>query len=104
MALVARGFRTVVTIGIPGPDRLSPTGGTADAVVVALKTRTIDPSAAVAASRNAVRGLRQMGATRIYDKYCSTFDSTPAGNIGPVLDALATDLGTDLTVVVPSFP
>ncbi|GLY30702.1 HPr kinase [Kineosporia sp. NBRC 101731] len=104
MALVARGFRTVVSIGVPSHERLTALPDQADAVVIALKTRTIEPSAAVAASRNALRGLRQMGATRIYDKYCSTFDSTPAGNIGPILDALASDLGTSLTVVVPSFP
>nr|WP_269328989.1 3-oxo-tetronate kinase [Kineosporia babensis] len=100
MALVARGFRTVVTIGVPatGP------AGPADAVVIALKTRTIEPSAAVSASRNALRALRRLGATRFYDKYCSTFDSTPRGNIGPIMDALAADLGTRTTVVVPSFP
>ncbi|MBT0768833.1 four-carbon acid sugar kinase family protein [Kineosporia sp. J2-2] len=111
MTLVARGFRTVVSIGVPGHERISAlaapdgqTGAGADAVVIALKTRTIEPSAAVAASRNALRGLRQMGATRVYDKYCSTFDSTPRGNIGPVLDALAADLETTITVVVPAFP
>nr|WP_269326680.1 3-oxo-tetronate kinase [Kineosporia mesophila] len=104
MALVARGFRTVVSIGVPSHERLTVLPEQADAVVIALKTRTIEPSAAVAASRTALRALRRMGATRIYDKYCSTFDSTPAGNIGPILDALASDLGTSLTVVVPSFP
>ncbi len=106
MALVARGFRTVVSIG-EAPSSASPASASpasADAVVVALKTRTIEPSQAVAASRDALRSLQEMGATQIYDKYCSTFDSTPRGNIGPVLDALMTDLGASLTVVVPSFP
>ena len=75
-----------------------------DAVVVALKSRTVDPDDAVAASLAATRWLQVQGATQIYFKYCSTFDSTPRGNIGPVADALRAYLGAELAVVVPSSP
>jgi uncharacterized protein YgbK (DUF1537 family) len=76
----------------------------ADAVVVALKSRTIEASAAVAQSLGALGWLRDHGAQRIYFKVCSTFDSTPAGNIGPVADALAEALGARLNVVTPAYP
>lgn len=76
----------------------------ADAIVVALKTRTAPPGDAVGRSLAAVRWLRQQGCGRFYFKYCSTFDSTPQGNIGPVAEALMDELGTSMTVVVPSFP
>ncbi|MFE3598818.1 3-oxo-tetronate kinase [Streptomyces sp. NPDC059142] len=107
--LVARGFRTVVAVG---PDALetSPSGtdhpalADADAVVVALKSRTAPVEEAVGLSLRALGGLRALGCTRFYFKYCSTFDSTPRGNIGPVTDALLDALGADRTVVVPSFP
>ena len=98
-ALAAAGYRTVVTIGVPG----GPVAD-ADAVVVALKSRTAPVDEAVRDSVAALRWLRGIGATRTYFKYCSTFDSTPRGNIGPVADALLAELGTGLGVVVPSFP
>ncbi|GAB3764751.1 four-carbon acid sugar kinase family protein [Ramlibacter monticola] len=97
--LVRAGLRTVQAIGVPrgpAPD--------ADAVVVALKSRTTPAAAAVAESLAALEWLRAAGARRFYFKYCSTFDSTPQGNIGPVADALMHALGTDLTVVCPAFP
>ncbi|MFD7307476.1 3-oxo-tetronate kinase [Promicromonospora sp. NPDC059942] len=75
-----------------------------DAVVVALKTRTAPRAEAVAASLDAVARLRSWGADRFYVKYCSTFDSTDEGNIGPVLDAVADTVGADRAVVVPSLP
>lgn len=76
----------------------------ADAVVVALKSRTIAAQEAVAQSLAALRWLRSRGAQRIYFKVCSTFDSTPAGNIGPVADALVDALGAPLNVVTPAYP
>jgi uncharacterized protein YgbK (DUF1537 family) len=76
----------------------------ADAIVVALKSRTIAAAEAVAQSRAALRWLQARGAARIYFKVCSTFDSTPAGNIGPVADALADAAGADLNVVTPAYP
>ncbi|MFF1922114.1 3-oxo-tetronate kinase [Streptomyces sp. NPDC058221] len=100
--LVARGHRTVVTVG-PGAVA-DDHAVTADAVVVALKSRTAPASEAVGSSLAALRALRAAGCERFYFKYCSTFDSTPHGNIGPVADALLTAIGERRAVVVPSFP
>ena len=83
--LVRAGMRTVQTIGVP-EDATAPVE--ADAIVVALKSRTIAPADAVSQSLAALRWLRAQGVQQVYFKYCSTFDSTPAGNIGPVTDAL----------------
>ncbi|KQP38954.1 3-oxo-tetronate kinase [Pseudorhodoferax sp. Leaf274] len=98
--LVRAGMRVVQTIGVPG----SPLDAQADAVVVALKSRTIAPAEAVAQSLAALQWLQEQGAGQIYFKYCSTFDSTPQGNIGPVTDALMQALGTGFTVATPAFP
>jgi uncharacterized protein YgbK (DUF1537 family) len=98
--LVAAGFRVIQTNGMPtGPLRER-----ADAVVVALKTRTLPPEEAVAQSLTALAWLRAQGAGQIYFKYCSTFDSTPRGNIGPVADALMDAMGVDFTIACPAFP
>lgn len=75
-----------------------------DAVVIALKTRTAPVDEAVARSRGALARLRHWGADRFYVKYCSTFDSTDRGNIGPILDAVREDLAARRCVVVPSLP
>lgn len=75
-----------------------------DSVVIALKTRTMPVADAISQSLQAVRWLRAQGAERILFKYCSTFDSTPKGNIGPVAEALAQELSTDQVLFVPSFP
>lgn len=71
---------------------------------MALKTRTLPADEAVAQSLAALHWLQQQGAQQIYFKYCSTFDSTPQGNIGPVTDALMTQLGTPFTIATPAFP
>ena len=94
------GMRTVQTIGVPAG--FAPQD--ADAVVVALKSRTIAPAEAVAQSLAALAWLRAQGAKQILFKYCSTFDSTAAGNIGPVADALLDALGEAFTVACPAFP
>ena len=99
--LVRAGMRTVQTIGVPEDARLA---AGADAVVVALKSRTIPAAEAVSQSLAALAWLRGAGARQIYFKYCSTFDSTPAGNIGPVADALLDALGADFTIACPAFP
>jgi uncharacterized protein YgbK (DUF1537 family) len=101
--LVRSGMRVVQTIGVP-PGALSGAAAEADAVVVALKSRTIPAAEAVAQSLAALQWLRARGAQQVYFKYCSTFDSTPAGNIGPVAEALMDALGTDFTVATPAFP
>jgi uncharacterized protein YgbK (DUF1537 family) len=97
-------MRVVQTIGVP--DRIDLLK--ADAVVVALKSRTLPVSQAVAQSLAALRWLQAQGAEQIYFKYCSTFDSVyegkARGNIGPVTEALMDVLGTDFTVATPAFP
>jgi 3-dehydrotetronate 4-kinase len=102
--LVRAGMRVVQTMGMPSGPLQTP----ADAVVVALKTRTIEPADAVTQSLAALRWLRQQGASQIYFKYCSTFDSwyqgDVRGNIGPVTEALMAELGTDFTIATPAFP
>jgi uncharacterized protein YgbK (DUF1537 family) len=98
--LVRAGMRVVQSIGIPA----GPVGPGVDAVVVALKSRTIVPTDAVAQSLQALQWLRSQGARQIYFKYCSTFDSTPQGNIGPVAEALMDALGCDFTIATPAFP
>lgn len=98
--LVRAGMRTVQTIGVPDASLKFD----ADAVVVALKSRTIAPADAVAQSLAALAWLREAGCRQFYFKYCSTFDSTERGNIGPVTDALMDALGTDFTIACPAFP
>ena len=75
-----------------------------DALVIALKSRTIPASDAVAQSLAAAKALRALGARQLFFKYCSTFDSTADGNIGPVADALLDFTGTKLTIACPAFP
>ncbi len=98
--LVRAGMRVVQTIGVPD----HPLDGEADAVVVSLKSRTIEPALAVAQSLAALRWLRSQGAAQIYFKVCSTFDSTERGNIGPVAEALLDALGAEFAPVCPAFP
>jgi uncharacterized protein YgbK (DUF1537 family) len=99
--LVRNGMRTVQLIGMPEPGLAVPE---ADAVVVALKSRTAPVADAVADSLAAQRWLAGQGARQYLFKYCSTFDSTDAGNIGPVADALLDALESDFTIVCPAFP
>jgi uncharacterized protein YgbK (DUF1537 family) len=98
--LVRAGMRVVQTIGVPA----EPLDAEVDAVVVALKSRTIAPQDAIAQSLDALHWLQAQGAQQIYFKYCSTFDSTPQGNIGPVTEALMDALGCDFTIATPAFP
>jgi uncharacterized protein YgbK (DUF1537 family) len=98
--LVRAGMRVVQTIGVPA----GPLGAEVDAVVVALKSRTVPPAQAIAESLAALAWLQAQGAQQIYFKYCSTFDSTAQGNIGPVTEALMDALQTGFTVATPAFP
>jgi len=100
--LVRAGMRVVQTIGMPCAGTHADSG--VDAVVVALKSRTLPADEAVAQSLAALRYLQAQGARQIYFKYCSTFDSTSAGNIGPVTEALMTALDCDFTIATPAFP
>ena len=124
--LVRAGMRTVQVIGVPDvaprlhrnalqrpPEGAHPAWGgpapdgpapDADAIVVALKSRTVPAADAVRESLAALAWLQAAGMRQCYFKYCSTFDSTPSGNIGPVLEALMEALGADFTIACPAFP
>ncbi len=98
--LSKEGMRVVQVIGVPEPDATVD----ADAVVVALKSRTAPLQDAISWSMDALEWLLAAGAQQIIFKYCSTFDSTPQGNIGPVADALRDRLSAGPTVICPAFP
>jgi 3-dehydrotetronate 4-kinase len=99
--LVRGGMRTVQLIGVPRAGEPAPD---ADAVVVALKSRTAPVRQAVAESLTALEWLRAAGCEQFFFKYCSTFDSTDAGNIGPVADALIAALNCGFALACPAFP
>jgi len=99
--LVGQGMPTVQAIGVPGDD-FDP--GEAACVVVALKSRTNPAAEAVSDSLAALEWLKDRGAKQFFFKYCSTFDSTDEGNIGPVADALLERLDAGFTIACPAFP
>jgi uncharacterized protein YgbK (DUF1537 family) len=99
--LVKGGMRTIQTIGVPAKGTIP---DDVDAVVVALKTRSIPAAEAVAQSLDALKALQEAGCVRFFFKYCSTFDSTDAGNIGPVGDALLDALKARQAIYCPAFP
>jgi len=101
LTLQRAGMSVVQAIGVPASAEALPE---ADAVVVSLKSRTCPPKEAVAQSLASARALRARGAKQILFKYCSTFDSTDAGNIGPVADALMEELGVESAIFCPAFP
>lgn len=98
--LVREGMRTVQITGAPQ----APITTDADAIVIALKSRTAPVQTAVNDSLAALNALREAGCERFFFKYCSTFDSTPQGNIGPVAEALMQALDTPFAVAAPAFP
>ncbi|WHO75360.1 3-oxo-tetronate kinase [Rhizobium sp. BT03] len=99
--LTKNGLRTVQTVGIPDPSLALPD---VDAVVVSLKIRSVPAMDAVTAATSAERWLRRRGASHVLYKICSTFDSTDAGNIGPVTEALSHAAGGGIVLVTPAFP
>jgi uncharacterized protein YgbK (DUF1537 family) len=99
--LVKNGMRTIQTIGVPAQGTIP---DDVDAVVVALKTRSIAATDAIAESLAALKTLQAAGCVRFFFKYCSTFDSTDKGNIGPVGDALLDALGGKQAIYCPAFP
>ena len=101
LMLMRGGMRTVQVVGVPSTAAQLPE---ADAIVVALKSRTNPPEEAVAESLASAEVLLQAGARQLFFKYCSTFDSTDAGNIGPVTDALMKRLDCSFTIACPAFP
>jgi uncharacterized protein YgbK (DUF1537 family) len=100
VTLAREGLSVVQVNGVPGQLPAPRT----DAVVVALKSRTSAPAEAVAWSLESLEWLRRAGARRVYFKVCSTFDSTPRGNIGPVADALLEALEAPFALVTPAYP
>jgi uncharacterized protein YgbK (DUF1537 family) len=99
--LTRGGMRTILKLDAPTPGEALPD---AEAVVVALKSRTAPVAEAVADSVASWRWMAKGGAGQCYFKYCSTFDSTPAGNIGPVAEALMAETGATQTIYCPAFP
>ena len=99
--LVRRGMSTVQLIDVPRPRTNIPD---AEAVVIALKSRTVPAGEAIDKCLAALTWLKTAGTRQILFKYCSTFNSTDAGNIGPVAEALMSALGTDFTLFCPAFP
>ncbi|MEI4487339.1 3-oxo-tetronate kinase [Frigidibacter sp. MR17.14] len=98
--LVKGGMRTVQYCGVP----TAPADPGVEAGIVALKSRSMPVTEAVALSLQALDWLRAQGCRQILFKYCSTFDSTPEGNIGPVAEALADALGAEGVIFCPAFP
>jgi uncharacterized protein YgbK (DUF1537 family) len=98
--LAKGGMRAVQYSGVPD----GPAEADVQAGVIALKTRSIAPADAVVQSLAALDWLRDQGCRQFFFKYCSTFDSTPAGNIGPVADALAEALDARQVIVCPAYP
>ncbi|WP_192180433.1 3-oxo-tetronate kinase [Mesorhizobium amorphae] len=101
LMLARQGMRTVQVVGVPAEDF---DFGDAEAMVVALKSRTIPAADAVRLSLDTARRLTAAGAEQIIFKYCSTFDSTDEGNIGPVTEALLDFVGDAVTLACPAFP
>lgn len=99
--LVKNGMRAVQVIGVPEAGAPIPQ---ADAIIVALKSRTAPVRQAVGESLAALDWLKAAGCSQFFFKYCSTFDSTEAGNIGPVADALVEALGCGFALACPAFP
>ena len=99
--LVKGGMRTIQTVGVPAKGTIP---DDVDVVVVALKTRSIPAAHAIAQSLDALKALQAAGCVRFFFKYCSTFDSTDAGNIGPVGDALLDALKAKQAIYCPAFP
>ena len=99
--LVRSGVSTVQFLGVPAGKEPSPE---AECLVVALKSRSIDPDEAVRQSVDAAKWLLAQGVDQVFFKYCSTFDSTADGNIGPVAEALAREVGADISIICPAVP
>ena len=100
LMLARNGMRTVQMLGLPTAAQRCQ----ADAIVVALKTRSIAPQTAIDESVAAAKWLKNQGVKQYFFKYCSTFDSTDKGNIGPVAEALMNFLGSEFSVACPAFP
>ncbi|MDP9831603.1 3-oxo-tetronate kinase [Trueperella abortisuis] len=101
--LVDAGMSTV-QLNEPSAEEIKTIASDTDAIVVGLKTRSAPSAEAATRSRQVLQALRSCGTEKFFFKYCSTFDSTEHGNIGPVTDALLDELGEEFTIIVPSLP
>jgi uncharacterized protein YgbK (DUF1537 family) len=102
--LAGGGVRTLLVIDLPPEAQLLEWSRGYQAVVMAEGTRNVAPAAAYERTRAAVRTLSARRPRLFQVKYCSTFDSTPEGNIGPSIDAALDELGEEFTVAVPALP
>ncbi len=102
--LVQGGMKVVQVLGVPEAEALAAEAVDCDAIVIALKSRSMPAADAIEQSATCLRWLQSIGVSRFYFKYCSTFDSTVDGNIGPVAEALMQRLGVRQTVFCPAFP
>src|SRR5215213_2492602 len=102
--LAEQGLRTLLVIDLPGQQQFEEWSAGHHAVVMAEGTRNLRPAEARARTRSAIRLLRSGDPRAFQIKYCSTFDSTPEGNIGPTIDAALEELGEEFTVALPALP
>lgn len=103
--MVAEGWRVILLIGTPTNNLdLDATLKDVDAIVISLKSRSCTPNIAIKESINAAKWLKKEGVAQLYFKYCSTFDSSEKGNIGPVTDALMQEFSLQQTVFCPALP
>ena len=102
--LAEQSLRTLLVIDLPGQDRLDEWSEGCHAVVLAEGTRNLRPAEARARTLDALRLLKPRDPRALQLKYCSTFDSTPEGNIGPAIDAALEELGEEFTVALPALP
>src|SRR3954454_3171444 len=102
--LAGQGLRTLLVIDLPTAARFLEWSEGHHAVVMAEGTRNLPPGAARARTRAALKILEARSPRVLQIKYCSTFDSTPAGNIGPTIDAAMDELGEDFTIALPALP
>lgn len=102
--LADQDVRTLLVIDLPEPERFFQWSHGSHAVVMAEGTRSVEPSVAYQRTRDAIRLLQSQQPRMFQVKYCSTFDSTPAGNIGPTIDAALDELREDFTIALPALP
>lgn len=102
--LAGQGLRTLLVIDLPSPEQLARWGRGQHAIVMAEGTRNLPPEEARSRTRDALRAVRALDPRVFQIKYCSTFDSTPEGNIGPSIDAALEELGEEFTIALPALP
>ncbi|PHM35743.1 3-oxo-tetronate kinase [Xenorhabdus innexi] len=101
--MVQNGWQVALLLSIPDDSTFIPHD--VDAIIISLKSRSCPVDESIEQSLKACRWLRQKAnCSRLFFKYCSTFDSTIKGNIGPVTDVLMDELQIDLCLICPALP